>query len=98
MAFDRLAYTDMLKAVGLSDEQARAHAAALETALRDSVATRSDVSELRLSVKADLADFRTDLLKWLVPLLLAQAGLVAALVKLLPYISPRQEAILAALR
>ena len=35
--FDKLAYLDSLKSAGIPDDQARAHAKALDDALRDSV-------------------------------------------------------------
>jgi len=68
ITFDRFAYVDKLKASGISEEQARAQADALDTALRDIVATKSDLAEL---------------IKWLVPLLLGQAALIAAIIKLI---------------
>ncbi len=34
-------------------------------------------------LRAEVADLKADLLKWLVPLLLGQAALIAALVKML---------------
>ena len=69
--FDKLAFIDALKSSGVSEEQARAHASALDSALRDTVATKSDIQELKV-----------DLVKWIVPLLLGQVALVAALVRL----------------
>jgi hypothetical protein len=69
---DKLAYVDKLKASGISEDQAQAQAGALDAALRDSVATKSDLIELKY-----------ELIKWLVPLLLGQAALIAAIVKLL---------------
>lgn len=45
--FDRLRYMDRLKQAGISDDQARAHADAIDEALRESVATRSDIAQLR---------------------------------------------------
>ena len=47
LTFDRLAYVDKLKGAGIDEAQARAHADALDTALRDGVATKADVEELR---------------------------------------------------
>jgi hypothetical protein len=38
LTFDRLAYIDRLTSGGIDEQQARAHAAALEAALGDSVA------------------------------------------------------------
>ena len=69
---DKLAFVEQLKASGVSEEQARAQVDALDTALRDTVATKSELVELKY-----------ELIKWLVPLLLGQAALIAAIVKLL---------------
>jgi hypothetical protein len=79
VTFDRFAYIDKLKSGGVSDEQARVQADALDIALLDTVATKADISE----VKIVIAEMKYDMIKWLVPLLLGQAALVAALVKLL---------------
>ena len=46
--FDKLIYIDRLKRAGITDEQARAHAEAMDEALRDAVATKVD---LRIAVK-----------------------------------------------
>ena len=51
--FDKLVYMDRLKRAGISEDQARAHAEAMDEALRESVATRFDV--LHLEHKIDLA-------------------------------------------
>jgi hypothetical protein len=47
ITFDKLAYIDRLKSAGIDELQARAHAEALDQALRDTVATKHDVRELR---------------------------------------------------
>ena len=60
-AFDRLAYIDRLKSGGIDEEHARAHAGALETALRDGVATRSDLVALGSDFCRDMGDLRRDL-------------------------------------
>lgn len=79
VTFDKLAYLETLKAAGVPESQARAHAHALDEALRDSVATREDVnrlealireSELRLTVR-------------LGAMMAASIAIVATLVKLL---------------
>jgi hypothetical protein len=51
--FDKLAYIDRLKRAGIDDTQARAHGEALDTALRESVATKGDIA--RLDQKIELA-------------------------------------------
>jgi hypothetical protein len=54
MTFDKLAYIDRLKAAGFAEPQARAMADGLDQALREEVATKSDLAAL-------LAEFRSDL-------------------------------------
>jgi hypothetical protein len=51
--FDKLAYIDRLKRVGIDDSQARAHAEAMDEALRESVATKADlrIEITRLEIK-----------------------------------------------
>jgi len=47
MTFDKLAYIDRLKAAGFAEPQARAMADGLDQALREEVATKSDIATLR---------------------------------------------------
>ena len=47
LLFDKLAYKDKLTASGVPEASARAHADALDEALRESVATKSDVALVR---------------------------------------------------
>jgi hypothetical protein len=55
--FDRLAYMDRLTRAGIGEELARAHAEAMDEALRESVATKADVriEIARLENRIDLA-------------------------------------------
>jgi len=55
--FDRLVYIDRLKRAGVDEDQARAHADAMNEALRESVATKSDV----MALKSDLELLKRDL-------------------------------------
>ncbi len=43
LTFDKLAYIDRLKTGGVDEGEARAHAEALDAALRDTVATKHDL-------------------------------------------------------
>ena len=79
ITFDKLAYVDKLKSSGVSEEQARAQADALDSALRDTVATKQDIAELKLQI----AEVKTDVMKVVIPLLVAQVAVFAAIVKLL---------------
>ena len=57
MTFDKLAYVDRLKAAGFNEPQARAMADGLDQALREEVATKSDVAVL----KGDIAAVRNEI-------------------------------------
>ena len=66
--FDRLRYTDMLRNAGIDEKSARAHADALDDAMRQGVATKSDVGDVRSDMqnvrqelKTDIAELRQEL-------------------------------------
>lgn len=50
--FDRLRYVDRLTSAGIDNDQARAHADAMEDALRQGVATKTDIAALRGDIQA----------------------------------------------
>lgn len=81
-AFDRLTYVDRLKEAGVDDKQARAHAEALDMALRDAVATKSDVEKLEAKLEAKIettaANLKVDILRWMIVTQLATGGLLFA--------------------
>ena len=54
MTFDKLAYLDALKGAGIPEAQARAHAMALDDALRDTVATQADLIKESSAIRSDL--------------------------------------------
>lgn len=83
VTFDRLAYIDRLREAGVDDKQARAHAEALDAALRDTVATKTDIDLLRAELRADLANLKTDIARWLFAAVLAVGGLMVAIEKIL---------------
>ncbi|TVQ52796.1 MAG: hypothetical protein EA355_14455 [Rhodobacteraceae bacterium] len=95
--FDRLAYLDALKAGGVSEEHARAHASALDAALRDSVATKGDLEreigkldgrfaqiEARFAqTDAKIAETKSEILRWMLTAMLGQTALLLTVLKLL---------------
>jgi hypothetical protein len=121
LTFDKLAYVDRLKAAGMGEREARALAEGLDQALREEVATKTDLAAVktelatdiaavkadlaavkaelkadnaavRTELKADIAAVRTDLaavkhdlLRWMVGMAFAQAGLTVALIRFLPH-------------
>ena len=56
MLFDKLTYVDRLTKAGIDEAQADAHAEGMEEALRESVATKSDIAELRHEVQLVVRD------------------------------------------
>ena len=60
MTFDRLAYIDRLKAVGFTEPQARGMADGLDQALREEVATKSDIAVLRNEIGLLRAELKTE--------------------------------------
>jgi galactitol-specific phosphotransferase system IIC component len=129
LTFDKLAYVDRLKAAGMGEREARALAEGLDQALREEVATKSDLASVKTDLAADIAAVRTglsteitavrtglsaeiaavttelsadiaavrtelsadiaavkhDMLRWMVGMAFAQAGLTVALIRLLPH-------------
>jgi hypothetical protein len=92
LTFDKLAYVDRLKAAGMGEREARALADGLDQALREEVATKTDLVAVRTELKADIAAVRTelaavkhDMLRWMVGMAFVQVGLTVTLIRLLPH-------------
>jgi hypothetical protein len=94
MTFDKLAYIDRLKAAGFAEPQARAMADGLDQALREEVATKSDLAVLRAELQglfrsemgglkgellAAMKADKVDFLKWVVMLIVGQTAVFTAL-------------------
>ena len=80
MTFDTLAYAKKLKAVGFTEDQAEVQAQALAEIIDERLVTRQYFEE-RLAVLE--ANVTTKIIKWVAGMLVAQAAIVATLVKLL---------------
>ncbi len=64
LTFDKLAYVDRLQAAGMGEREARALAEGLDQALREEVATKSDIAPVTTdiaAVKTDLSAVKTEL-------------------------------------
>jgi len=95
VTFDTHKFVKTLEGAGISEPQAEA----ISTAVRESheatdVATKGDIAELRKDMDArfektestfrqELADTRFELLKWMIGLAVAQAGLLITILKFL---------------
>jgi hypothetical protein len=61
LTFDKLAYVDRLKAAGMGEREARALAEGLDQALREEVATKTDLVAVKTELSADIAAVKTEL-------------------------------------
>ena len=61
LTFDKLAYVDRLKAAGVGEREARALAEGLDQALREEVATKTDLTAVKSELSADIAAVKTEL-------------------------------------
>ena len=61
LTFDKLAYVETLKAGGFDEKQAKAQANALDAALRDSVATSSDLKDVETTLKQEISGVRAEI-------------------------------------
>lgn len=94
ITFDTLAYVKKLRAAGVPEKQAEVHAETFAEIVEDRIATKQDIlalkqdlKELELSMKQELklglASTKAEIIKWVAGMLVAQAAIVATLVKLL---------------
>lgn len=82
--FDKLVYMDRLKAAGIAEDQARAHADAMDEALREAVATKADLRNTTVELKSDIREIGTRLsvLTWVVGINIALSlGVLGKLLK-----------------
>ncbi len=83
VTFDTLAYVKKLKSAGVPEEQAEVQAETFAEIFEERIATKQDLKELELALKHDLANIKSEIIKWVAGMLVAQAAIVATLVKLL---------------
>lgn len=78
IAFDTLAYAKRMRSVGFTEEQAEAQAEEMAKLLDQQLATKQDIVEL----KAHIAEAKVEMIKWVLALMLAQTGIILAVLKL----------------
>ncbi len=76
ITFDTLSYAKKLKSAGFTDLQAEIQAEAMKDLLISDLATKSDL-------QAEISKAKVEIIKWVAGMLVAQAAIVATLVKLL---------------
>ena len=83
IAFDTHKFVKHLTEKGFTEEQAEALANEQVNLLNGNLATKTDIEALRQETRANMEALKVDLLKWIFGALIAQGGLIVALIKLL---------------
>ena len=83
IAFDTHRFVKHLTQKGFTQEQAEALAEEQVNLINSNLATKSDLVALRADLELSLSNLKVELLKWMFGALIAQGGLVVALIKLL---------------
>ena len=82
ITFDTQELIIELESSGFTRQQSESVISVLKKA-QGELATKTDLRELELRLESKIIAIKYDLIKWVAAMLLAQAGLIAALVKLL---------------
>jgi len=83
MAFDTLAYAKKLIAAGVPTEQAEVQAETFAEIIDEQIATKNDLKEQETRLLIEISRSKVEIIKWVAGMLIAQAAIVATLVKLL---------------
>jgi hypothetical protein len=80
---DRLSLATAFEAAGIERKAAEHVAGEILDAIRENVATKADLAELRAELKGDIAAGKTEVLKWMFGQTVVILGALAALLKLI---------------
>ena len=83
LTFDTLAYVKKLKAAGVPESQAEVQAETFAEIIDEKLSTKRDLKEMELALRSDMVAVKSEIIKWVAGMLVAQAAIVATLVKLL---------------
>lgn len=84
ITFDTHKFITTLIEAGFEVKQAEAVSEAFKVAQTDTdVASKQDIESLRQDMKVSLSELKVELIKWVTGALIAQAAVIATLVKLL---------------
>ncbi len=86
ISFDTLAYAKKLMAAGVPAKQAEVQAETFAEIIDERIATKRDLKEMETVLSRDMKELESrvsaNIIKWVAGMLVAQAAIVATLVKL----------------
>ncbi len=82
-AIDTLNIYSRLKSTGLSEESAKEIAEVFQETIEEKLATKNDLELVKNELIKEIAESKADTIRWVAGMLVAQAALIATLVKLL---------------
>ena len=83
ISFDTLAYAKKLMAAGVPVKQAEVQAETFAEIIDDRITTKHDLKEQENRLLLEINRSKSDIIKWVAGMLVAQAAIVATLVRLL---------------
>ncbi len=83
VTFDTLSFVKQLKAAGFSEDQAEIQAKAINSVLLEFQNKRLNELATKQDITSEIARAKVEIIKWVAGMLVAQAAIVATLVKLL---------------
>jgi len=81
--FDTHSFIKRLVGAGMPEQQAEILADEHARLLNERLATKPDLEKLRAELQRDMAELKAGILQWIAGMLVAQAAIIATLVKLL---------------
>ena len=83
LQIDTLAFTKKLREAGAEEGLAEAIVEGLTAADTSELATKADLAEVKSELKTEIAEVKSDILKWMFGAIIAQTGIILAVVKFL---------------
>jgi hypothetical protein len=80
---DTLKIYERLKAADLPEKASKEIAEVFRETIEERLATKQDLKELEKQIELKISEAKVDLIKWVAGMLVAQAAVITALVKLL---------------
>jgi hypothetical protein len=82
ITFDTYKVVNMLQTKGFTKDQAEALVEAAKEIDLSEIATKGDLKDLKNELHGEIRELQINLMKWITGMLLAQAGLIVALLQI----------------